>query len=208
MQVSDGIIRVLCVDDCPIVLDGIMLILSRAPDLQVVAAASSGEEALALLARKRPDVTVVSLRLPIINGVGAIRAICRHDPGARIVVVTTDGRDHGMYEALEAGAAAYLSKNGASDDLVRVIREVHAGKRMSTPHNIPPGDTQKTLTRRERQVVELLAQAVPTKAVASSLGISVQTVHAHLKNVFVKLGVQDRIGAVMTARRRGMIDLY
>lgn len=207
---SETKIRVLSVDDHRIVRDGIALILNREPDLEVVATAASGEEALTVFARHQPDVTLMDLQLPRMSGVDAIRAIRREHAAARIVVLTMYEGDHDIYEALEAGAAAYVLKDALSDDLIRVIREVHGGNQAIPPDvqaRLGMRDPQKSLTPRELQVVELMGQAMRNKEIAASLGISDQTVHVHVKNVFLKLGVQDRLAAVMTARRRGMIHL-
>jgi DNA-binding NarL/FixJ family response regulator len=201
-------IRVLCVDDQRIVRDGVVLIVNREPDLRVVAAASTGE-VLTLFVRERPDVTLVDVRFPRMTGLDAVRAIRHVDAVARIVVLTThEGINN---EAFEAGAAACLLKDTLPEDLARVIREVHAGT-WTVPARTAarPGqrDLHHALTAREVQVLELMAQPMRNKEIAASLGISVHTAHAHMKSIFIKLGVQDRVAALMTARRRGVIHWY
>ncbi|MGC4081150.1 MAG: response regulator transcription factor [Vicinamibacterales bacterium] len=125
---SDTPIRVLCVDDHRLVLEGLNLIISRNTDMQVVGAAVTGDEAVSLYRHHRPDITVMDLQLPVVSGLDAIRAIKRDDPGARIIVLTTYHGDEDIFRALQAGAATYLLKDMIADDLIRTIREVHEGR--------------------------------------------------------------------------------
>src|SRR5205085_1621302 len=126
-------IRVLCVDDHRIVREGIALIINRQPDMEVVGSAADGEEAVVQFKRHRPDVTLMDLQLPTMTGLEAIKAIREHDPGARIIVLTMYQGDEDIYRALSAGATTYLLKDTLSDDLIRFVREVHAGRRPIRP---------------------------------------------------------------------------
>lgn len=206
-----GSARILCVEDHAIVRDGIALIINRQPDLEVVGAAATGEEAIALFRELRPDVTLMDLQLPGISGLEAIRTIRRDDPGARIIVLTMYRGDEDIHRALEAGAATYLLKDTLSDDLIRVIREVHAGHHPLGPYvreRLAERAVQASLTSREVEVLELIAKAMRTREIAASLGISEQTARVHVKNILGKFGVSDRIAAVNIARSRGWIHLF
>jgi len=206
----DARIRILCVDDHRIVRDGLELIIGRQPDMAVAASAASGEESIELFRRHRPDVTLMDLQLGAMSGVDAIRAIRREQPDARIVVLTMFQGDEDIFRALQAGAATYLLKDTLSDDLIRVIREVHAGK-----HPVPPEVEARlaeraagpTLTPREVQVVGLIAEGMRNKEIAAALGISDETVQVHVKSIFWKLKVKDRSAAMNVALRRGIIHL-
>lgn len=204
------VIRILCVDDHAIVRDGITFIIDRQPDLKVVGAASTGEEAVSLFETLRPDVTLMDLQLPVMSGLDAIRAIRRAHPDARIIVLTMYRGDEDIHRALEAGAATYLLKDTLSDHLIGVIRDVHAGKHPVEPYvreRLAERAVHATLTSREAEVLELIAKAMRTKEIAASLGISEQTARVHVKNILAKFGVSDRIAAVNIARSRGWIHM-
>jgi two-component system NarL family response regulator len=203
-------IRVLCVDDHRIVREGIGLIIGRQPDMTVVASAATGEEAVASFGRHRPDVTLMDLQLGAMSGVEAIRAIRALDPGARIVVLTMYQGDEDIHRALQAGAATYLLKDTLSDDLIRVVREVHAGEKPIGPDvqaRLAERAAGPTLTPREIQVIELISRGMRNKEIAAALGISFETAQVHVKNILAKLKVQDRTAAVSVAVRRGIIQL-
>ena len=203
-------IRVLCVDDHAIVRQGIALLIGLRSDMEVVAAAASGEEALTLFETTHPDVTLMDLQLPAMSGLDAIRAIRRRHPDSRIVVLTMYEGDEDIHRALQAGAAAYLLKDTLADDLVRVIREVHQGRRPVQPDveaRLSQRAGQPTLTPREVQVMELIARGFRNKEIATSLGISDETAQVHVKNVLAKLKVHDRSAAISVAARRGIIHL-
>jgi DNA-binding NarL/FixJ family response regulator len=203
-------IRVLCVDDHRIVREGLGLIISRQPDMQVVGSASSGEEALELFTRLQPDVTLMDLQLGAMSGVEAIRAIRAQAPAARVVVLTMYQGDEDIYRAIQAGAATYLLKDTLSDDLVRVVREVYAGKHSLTPDvvsRLAERAANPTLTPREIQVIELVSRGMRNKEIAASLGISEETAHVHVRNILTKLKVKDRSAAITVALRRGIIHL-
>lgn len=203
-------IRVLCVDDHAVVRDGIALKIGLQPDMKVVATATTGEQAVELFRRHRPDVTLMDLRLPGMSGLEAIHAIRREDPDARIVVLTIYEGDEDIYRALQAGATTYLLKHTLSDDLIRIVREVHAGMKPIVPDiavRLAARLTEPPLTVRETQIVELMAGGMRNKEVAAALGIAEETVVVHIKNLFAKLHVKDRTAAVTVALRRGIIHL-
>jgi DNA-binding NarL/FixJ family response regulator len=203
-------IRVLCVDDHRVMLDGLSLLIDRQGDMQVVGSATSGEEALALFGHLQPDVTLMDLQLPTMSGIETIHEICRVAPNARIVVLTMYHGDEDVCQALEAGAATYLLKETLAEDLVRVIREVHDGER-PIPSNVAAlleaRKGQPSLTPREVDVVRLIAQGMRNKEIAVALGISEETAKVHVKNILAKLNVSDRAAVIPIALRRGIIHI-
>lgn len=203
-------IRVLCVDDHRIVREGLSLIIGRQPDMEVVATASSGEEAIDLFGKCRPDVTLMDLNLRGLGGLDAIKAIRRQDGQARIVVLTMHDGEEYIHRALEAGAATYLLKDTLSDHLIGVIRDVFEGRRTLTPDveaRLAERAGNAHLTPREVQVVQLISEGMRNKEIAAALGISFETAQVHVKNILAKLKVQDRTAAVSIAIRRGIIQL-
>jgi DNA-binding NarL/FixJ family response regulator len=203
-------IRVLCVDDHRIVREGIALIISRQPDMEVVGSAATGEEAVQLFTRHRPDVTLMDLQLPTMSGLEAIQTIRREHDDARIIVLTMYQGDEDIHRALSAGATTYLLKDTLSDDLIRFVREVHAGRRPIRPDvkaRLDERAAQPTLTPREIQVMELVSEGRRNKEIGSLLGISEETVQVHLKNIFAKLKVGERTAAVNVALRRGIVHI-
>ena len=203
-------IRILCVDDHRVVLDGLAMLIDRQGDMEVVGSATNGENAVALFRDLRPDITLMDLRMPVMSGTEAIRQICRQTPDARIVVLTMYDGDEDINQALDAGAATYLLKDMLSEDLVRVIREVHDGERV-LPSNVAARldarKTQPSLTPREVDVVRLIAQGLRNKEIAVALGISEETAKVHVKNILSKLNVSDRAAVIPVAVRRGIIHL-
>ena len=203
-------IRVLCVDDHRLMREGIMRVVDLQPDMTVVAQGSNGEEAVEQFLQHRPDVTLMDLQLPRVNGLHAIRAIRHAQPDARIIVLTMYQGDEDIYRALQAGAAGYLLKDTVPEDLVRVIREVHAGRRAIPPDvaaALALRAKQPSLTLRELQVLELLATGKRNKEIAADLGISSDTARAHIKSIFLKFNVHDRTAALAEALRRGIIHI-
>jgi len=204
------VITVLCVDDHPLVLDGIMQKINRQPDMTVVATATDGKQAVDLFKRHRPDVTVMDLQLPGMSGLDAIQAIRAENPKARIVVLTMYQGDEDIFRALKSGAATYLLKDTPSDELVRAVREVHLGL-SSLPANVAqrlatrPFD--EGLTSRGMEVLRLLAAGMRNKEIAAALDISQETVQGHVKKILRTLEVNDRTAAVTVAIRRGIIRL-
>jgi DNA-binding NarL/FixJ family response regulator len=207
---SSSRIRVLCVDDHRIVREGVALIIDREPDMQVVGSAATGEEAVALFKRVRPDITLMDLQLPSMSGLQAIHAIRRRHCDARIIVLTMYQGDEDVYRALKAGAATYLLKDTLSDDLIRIVREVHAGERpiaAQVKARLDERAAHPTLTAREVQVLEHVSEGKRNKEIAALLKISEDTVNVHMRNIFTKLGVGERTSAVNIAIRRGIVHI-
>ena len=207
---STPTIRVLCVDDHRLMREGIVRVVGLQPDMLVVAQGSNGEEAVEQFLAHRPDVTLMDLQLPRVNGLQAIRAIRHAQPDARIIVLTMYQGDEDIFRALQAGAVGYLLKDTVPEDLVRVIREVHAGQRAIPPDvaaMLAARAKQPALTLRELQVLELLATGKRNKEIAADLGISSDTARAHIKSIFVKFNVHDRTAALAEALRRGIIHI-
>jgi DNA-binding NarL/FixJ family response regulator len=198
------------VDDHRLVREGIALIINREPDMHVVGAASTGEEAVEIFQRTQPDITLMDLQLGEMSGVEAIRAIRAESPEARIIVLTMYHGNEDIYRAMQAGATTYLVKNMLSDDLIRVVREVYAGERpmsADVEEKLQERARQPALTARELQVLELVAQGLRNKEIALRLEISDETVGVHVKNLLGKLNATDRTAAVSVAVRRGIIRL-
>jgi DNA-binding NarL/FixJ family response regulator len=203
-------IGVLCVDDHRIVRDGIRLIVNSEPDMHVVGLAASGEEALVLHTRHAPDVVLMDLQLPGIDGVETIRAMRRHDAETRVIVLTMYTGDEDIHRALAAGAATYLLKDTLADDLPGIIREVYRGQRPITPDvraKLAERAAQPTLTTREIEVMQCVAVGHRNKEIAAALSISEETVRVHVKNILSKLHVSDRTAAMRVALRRGIIHI-
>jgi DNA-binding NarL/FixJ family response regulator len=201
-------IRVLCVDDHRIVREGIGLIIGRQPDMEVVGSAATGEEAVQLFVRERPDITLMDLQLGTMSGLQAIQLIRRKQPDARIIVLTMYRGDEDVHRALKAGATTYLLKDTLSDDLIRIVREVHAGERplgAQVKARLEERASHPTLTRREIEVLEHVSRGMRNREIASLLKISEDTVTVHMRNIFAKLGVGERISAVNVAIRRGIV---
>ena len=203
-------ISVLCVDDHRIVREGIGLIIERQPDMKVVGSAATGEEAVELHRRTRPDVTLMDLQLGAMSGVQAIKAIRAEAAHARILALTMYQGDEDIYRALEAGAAAYVLKDSLSEDLLRVIREVHSGRapvNANVEAQLLARAERPRLTPRELQVLELVAAGMRNKKIAEALGLSEETIDMHVKNIRAKLDVTDRTAAVNVAIKRGIIHI-
>jgi DNA-binding NarL/FixJ family response regulator len=203
-------IRVLCVDDHPLVREAITRKIDLQHDMKVVAAAATGEQGILQFRERRPDVTLMDLQLPAMSGLDAIRVLRAEDATARIIVLTMYQGDEDIHRALQAGAAAYVLKSTVSDDLVRAVRDVHAGLLSISPDvaaHLASGATQARLTPREIMVVELIATGMRNKEIAAALRISEDTAEVHIRNIFAKLNVRDRTAAVTVALRRGIIHL-
>jgi len=201
-------IRVLCVDDHRVMLEGLSLLIGRQTDMSVVATTTNGEDAISLYRTHAPRITLMDLRLPTIDGVETIRRIRVHDPDARVVVLTMYEGDEAIFRALDAGAAAYVLKDVISEDLIRVIREVDAGE-YSAPESIRLRlEARKDfvlLTPRETEVVQLISEGMRNKEIAFTLNISEGTAKIHVKNILAKLKVHDRSAIVAVALRRGIL---
>jgi len=202
--------RIMIADDHPVVREGFAAMIGTEPDMTVVAQARSGEEAIELFRRVRPDVTLMDLRMPGMGGVEAIRALRREFPDSRLIVLTTYDGDGDIYRALEAGAQAYLLKDMLCDEILAAIRAVHAGQRRipaAVGTRLAERMTGLDLSEREQHVLELVATGKSNKAIAAALEITEATVKGHMTNILGKLGVTDRTQAVITALRRGLVHL-
>ncbi len=203
-------IRVMCVEDHRIVREGLALIINQEPDMKIVGSCATVAEAIELYRTVHPDVTLMDLRLGTASGVDAIKAIRADNPEARISVLTMYEGDEDIFRAHQAGATTYLLKDTLSADLVRVVREVHAGQRPVLPEvqaRLAERASMPTLTSREVEVIQLISQGLRNKEVGAMLGITEGTVQIHVKNIFAKLQVNDRTGAVQVAVRRGLIHM-
>ncbi|MEO8256650.1 MAG: response regulator transcription factor [Acidobacteriota bacterium] len=203
-------LRILCIDDHPFVRAGVIRVISLQPQLTVVAEGSTGEEAVELFVRHRPDVTVMDLQLPGMGGLQAIRAIKQLAPDAKVIVLTMYDGGENILNALRAGAVGYVLKDAVPEDLIRVILEVSAG-RTAFPSEVEAQATARTdyppLTPREREVLDLLVRGMRNKEIAAELGISEETARVHLRSIFLKLNVHDRTAALVVALRRGLVRI-
>lgn len=203
-------IRVLVADDHPVVRQGLALVIGRQPGMVVVAKARNGRELIDQYRMHRPDVALVDLRMPEVDGVEAIAMIRAEFPDARLIVLTTFDDEEDIYRGLRAGAMAYLLKDAPVDELIAAIRAVNVGQK-----RIPPDVAAKLaermnspeLTAREREVLDLIAEGLTNKQIGARLSISEGTVRAHVNNILAKLNVQDRTQAVTTAIKRGIVRL-
>ena len=203
-------IRVLIADDHVTVLEGLAAMIGRQPDMVVVAEAADGQEAIDLWITHRPDVTLLDLRMPKLDGVGAIEEIRKWDSSARIIVLTTYDTDTEILRAVKAGTKAYLLKDARREELLDCIRRVHRGETCfpaSLVEKIATGLSSEALTGRELNVLELLARGKSNKEIGVSLYISETTVKSHLRSIFRKLNVLSRTEAISVAGRRGLIRL-
>jgi DNA-binding NarL/FixJ family response regulator len=202
--------RVLIADDHPIVRTGLQALLSVELDLEVVAEASDGAHAIALHAVHRPDVTLMDMRMPKLDGVQAIRAIVAADANARILAVTSWDGDADIYRALEAGACGYLLKDMLATEVVSSVRAAALGRRVIPPAvagRLAEFTPRRDLTPRELEVLTLAAKGLRNREIAQVIGRTDETVKVHLKHIMAKLDVGDRTEAVTVAFARGMIHL-
>jgi len=203
-------IRILIADDHTVVREGLASLVKRKADMTVVAEATNGREAVSLWKQCRPDVTLLDLRMPELDGVGAIREIREMDANARIIVLTTFDGDEDIYRAMKAGAKAYLLKDTAREALMECIRKVYAGE-TCIPSNLAAKLVERVsgeaLSAREIEVLQRIAAGKSNKEIGAVLFISEGTVKTHVKSIFSKLDVVSRTEAVATATRRGLIQL-
>jgi DNA-binding NarL/FixJ family response regulator len=207
---TDKLIRIMSVEDHPVFREGLGMIIGSQRDMLLVAQATSGEEAITKFRAHRPDITLMDLRLPGINGSETLIAIREEFPGARIIMLTTFDGDADIQKALRAGASAYLLKSTPSKDVLAVIRSVHVGRR-----HIPPDVAARlaehlgdgSLTPRELEVLLLIRDGHRNKEIANKLAISETTVNFHIKNIVEKLRANDRTHAVTIAVRRGLLEI-
>ena len=203
-------IRVLAVDDHPVVRDGIARLIGTQSDLELIAEASDGREAVEEFRKHRPDITLMDLQMPAMNGVDAIGAIRGEFPGARIIVLTTYAGDVQVTRALRAGAHGYLLKGSLRKELLETIRAVHGGqKRVSSEvaTEIAEHATDAGLTAREIDVLKRIAAGNSNKEIAAQLSVTEESVKSYVKNILAKLGASDRTHAVTIGLKRGIIEL-
>jgi DNA-binding NarL/FixJ family response regulator len=203
-------IRILAVDDHPIVRQGIAGLLSIQPDMTLVGEASNGREAIQQFRTHHPDVTLMDLQMPEMNGLDALIAIRNEFPGARIIVLTTYAGDVQILRALKAGAQAYLLKNTLHKELLETIRAVHTGKKTLSPevsYQVAEHAADDALTPAEILVLRLIAAGNANKQIADQLSITEETVKSRVKCILSKLGANDRTHAAMIGLKRGIIEL-
>jgi DNA-binding NarL/FixJ family response regulator len=203
-------IRILSVDDHPMLREGIAAVLASEQDMLLVAEASNGREAVELFRTHRPDVTLMDVQMPEVNGIDAIAKIREEFPAARIIVLTTYTGDAQASRAFKAGASGYLLKNMVRKELIDTIRTVHSGKKKIPPEiavEMAQHHSDDTLTDREIQVLREVAAGNANKVVAQLLRISEETVKAHMRSILSKLGANDRTHAVTIAVKRGIIEI-
>jgi DNA-binding NarL/FixJ family response regulator len=204
------LIRILAVDDHPILRKGLAALVNSEPDLKLIAEASNGKEAIAAFRAHQPDITLMDLQMPGLDGIQAIGAIRSEFPDARIIVLTTYSGDVQVVHALKAGARAYVLKGHVLDELLDTIRAVHAGKKRIPPDvaaELADHATDDALTEREIDVLTLIALGNANKQIADMLSISEATVKSRVTNILSKLGANDRSHAVTIGLKRGIIEL-
>jgi DNA-binding NarL/FixJ family response regulator len=204
------IIRVLTVDDHPLLRGGVATLVNAEADMKIVAEASTGEEAIALFRKYHPEVTLMDIQMPGLNGIDTIREIQSEFASARIIVLTTYAGDVQMIKALRAGARAYLLKGHVHRELLATIRAVHAGQKRIPPEvaaELAEHATDAELTLREIEILRHIADGNSNKQIADHLSIGAATVKSHMTNILSKLHANDRAHAVAIALRRGIIEL-
>jgi DNA-binding NarL/FixJ family response regulator len=206
---TQGPIRILSVDDHPLIRDGIAFAVQAQEDMLLVAQASKWQEGVDLFEIHKPDVTLMDLQMPVMNGIDAIIRIRKHHPSAKFIVLTTYSGDVQVLRALKAGAAGYLLKSMLRKELIEMIRSVNSGRRCIPPdiaQAIADHIDRDALTARETEVLRIVAEGCSNKAVAARLGITEDSVKGQMKNVLGKLHANDRTHAVLIAVRRGFLD--
>jgi two-component system, NarL family, response regulator LiaR len=212
---ADAPIRVLLVDDHAVVREGLRTYLALQDGIEVAGEAADGSEGVAAAERLRPDVILMDLVMPRLDGVGAMRELRRRLPSARVIVLTSFADDAKLLPAVQAGAAGYLLKNAQPREIARAVRAAHAGEALLDPGVAarlldsiarPAGEAPgESLTRREREVLGLIGRGFSNKRIALELGIAEKTVKTHVGHVLAKLGVPDRTSAALHAVRAGMV---
>jgi len=210
VRTEERAIRVLIVDDHPLLREGIAALIGAEPDMEVISEAPTGREGIAQFKLKRPDVTLMDLQMPDVGGIEAIIAIRAENPNARIIVLTTYAGDVQVFRALKAGARAYLLKGRVNSELLEVIRAVHRGEKRIPPEiaaELAEHATEDDLSLREIEVLRLVAAGNGNRTIAEKLSITEETVKNHVTHILSKLGANDRTHAVTIAIKRGFIDL-
>jgi DNA-binding NarL/FixJ family response regulator len=203
-------IRVLIADDHPALREGLSALLERQADLQVVAMAADGQEAVTLVRTHQPDVVLMDLRMPCLEGADAVTAICGEWPEARIIILTTYDGDEDIYRALRAGAKGYLLKDAPCEELFTAIRQVHRGQKYimsQVAQKLTDRFQSSELTDRELEVLQLLVQGNTNRDISEVLCVAEGTVKFHVRNILDKLGAGDRTQAVTIALKRGLARL-
>jgi len=209
MSVSSNSIRILAVDDHPLLRSGIAALLATQADMSVIAEASDGKEAIEKFRAHRPDVTLMDLQMPEMNGLDAMMAILREFPEARIIVLTTYTRDVEVLRAMKVGARAYLLKTLLDKELLDTIRAVHAGKKIlsaEASYEIAEHSTDDSLTPGEIEILRLIAAGKANKEIGAQLSLTEDTVKGRVKSILSKLGANDRTQAAMIGVKRGIIE--
>jgi DNA-binding NarL/FixJ family response regulator len=202
------LIRVLLADDHAVVLEGLGAMIARQSDMAVVAEATNGSEAVEMWRAHRPDVALIDLRMPMLDGVGVITEIRRTDPGAHVIILTTYDTEEDIYQGIRAGARGYLLKDARRNDVLDAIRRVHAGETLlaaDVTAKLAHRVTDESLTDREREVLTLVAEGRSNREIGSEIHIEESTVKTHLKSIFAKLHAESRTEAVTVATRRGLL---
>jgi DNA-binding NarL/FixJ family response regulator len=210
MSADQARIRILSVDDHPLLREGVAALVAGQPDMTLVAEASTGREAIEQFRKHHPDVTLMDLQMPDMDGIQALIAIRGEFPAARIIVLTTYKGDVQVMRALKAGARAYLLKGLLRKDLLETIRLVNAGQKRMLPEvatELAEHAADEALSGREIEVLRLIAAGNANKAIAAQLSITEETVKGHVKNILAKLAANDRTHAVTIGLKRGIIDL-
>jgi DNA-binding NarL/FixJ family response regulator len=209
MSAGENPIRILTVDDHPLFRNGIAALLATQPDMTLVAEASNGREAIQQFRAHRPDVTLMDLQMPEMNGLDALMAIRGEFPEARVIMLTTYSGDVQVMRSMQVGARAYLLKNLLDKELLGTIRAVHAGKKAlsaEASYELAEHATDEALSPAEIEVLRLIAAGNANKQIAAQLSITEETVKGRVKNILAKLGANDRTHAAMIGVRRGIIE--
>ncbi len=200
-----GVIRVLVADDHPVVRQGLCTMLELEDDIEVVARAADGEEAVMMARREHPDITLLDVQMPVLDGIEALRRIRADDPEARVIVLTTYRNEDYIFPSLRAGARGYLLKDSSREELAGAIRAVAAGESLLDPDMVDAAKDAGGLTSRELEVLSLMADGHNNGQIATALYVSENTVKTHVSKIFAKLGCRDRAAAVLVAWKRHLI---
>jgi DNA-binding NarL/FixJ family response regulator len=210
MSSDTPVVRILAVDDHPLLREGIAALIRNEPDMELVAEAANGREAIEQFRKVQPDVTLMDVQMPDMSGIDALIAIREEAPKAKVIVLTTYGGDALAMRAMKAGAQAYVLKGLVRKDLLETIRAVNRGQKRIHPDvavELAQHSGESTLTAREIEVLSLVAAGNSNKRIAASLNITEDTAKGHLKSILAKLGASDRTRAVTLALKRGIIEL-
>lgn len=203
-------IRILIADDHPVVREGLAVLINRSPDMRVVAEAADGQQSVQQFFRYRPDVLLLDLRIPILNGLEVLRSIIPKEPKARVIILSTYNLDEDVYQAFKAGAKAYLLKDSPREELLESIRSVYTGQIQMSPKaatGLATGLSQSRLTKRETEIVQMMAAGKSNKEIAGALGPTEGTVKIHVGHILKKLGAAGRTEAIRMALERGIVHL-